>query len=281
MATLKVIDDAQAEGLDVHFDTIPNHLGGGVYASNHLVGTLLPWIRIVGGREKLARALRMKDFRDEIKETIWSGKWYGLNPNISAGWAGRLILKSNVPEYEGKTVHQIAGEMGKDDLDALMDILMNDPYAMTGRPRSFNDWSKMIFYKHPSIMVGVDTYITDHTWVCEEPPYYKPNENNFGGFCMYFKRTVRETGTLTIEEAVWKVSGLPAAKYKLKERGVLKPGAYADIVVMDLENVNPMATALDPCIYPKGIEHVFVNGGHVVDNSEHTGARPGKVLRKE
>jgi len=282
MATLKVIDDAQAEGLDVHFDTIPNHLGGGVYASNHLVGSLLPWLRVAGSRDELAKALRMKDFREEIKETVWAGKWYGLNPNISEGWArGRLILKSSVPDYEGKTVSQIAVETGKDELDALMDILMNDPYAMTGRPRSYNDWTKMIFYKHPSIMVGVDTYITDHTWACEEPPFYKPNENNFGGFCMYFKRTVRETGTLSIEEAVWKVSGLPAKKYKLRDRGALKLGAYADIVIMDLENVNPKATALEPCIYPEGIEHVFVNGGHIVDNSEHTGARPGKVLRRE
>ena len=280
--TLKVIDDAQAEGLDVHFDTIPNHLGGGVYASNHLAASLLPWIRVTGGREQLAEALRMNDFREEVKETIWAGKWYGLNPNISAGWAkGRLILKSSVAEYEGKTVSQIAEETGRDELDALMDVLMKDPHAMTGRPRSYNDWTKMIFYKHPSIMVGVDTYITDHTWACEEPPWYKPSENNFGGFAMYFKRTVRETGTLSIEEAVWKVSGLPASKYNLKDRGVLKPGAYADIVVMDLDNVNPRAEALNPCIYPEGIEHVFVNGGHVVDNSEHTGARPGKVLRRE
>ena len=98
---------------------------------------------------------------------------------------------------------------------------------------------------------------------------------------MYFKRTVRETGTLSIEKAVWKVSGLPASKYKLTDRGVLKPGAYADIVVMDLENVNPRAEALNPCIYPEGIEYVFVNGGHVVDNSGHTRARPRKVLRRE
>ena len=103
----------------------------------------------------------------------------------------------------------------------------------------------------------------------------------FSCFPVFFKRAVRETNTLSIEEAIRKVSSLPATKFNLKDRGVLKPSAYADIVIMDLENVTDKAEPLNPCIYPCGIEYVIVNGTVVVEKSKHTGNKPGKVLYRE
>jgi N-acyl-D-amino-acid deacylase len=130
-------------------------------------------------------------------------------------------------------------------------------------------------------MMGIDTFALDIDWVTENPPWFRPSENSFGGFAAYFKDTVREKGYLNIEEAVWKVSGLPAEKFKLRDRGILKAGAYADIVVMDIESVTPKAGPITPNVYPEGIDHVIVNGVQVVKDSSHTGAKPGKILYRE
>jgi len=280
-ATLRVVDEALEEGIDVHFDLIPNTRGFGIYSSTWLAAALLPWLKVAGSREQLAEALRMGEFREEIKEKIWAGKWYGLNPNINPRWAGmRKIRESKEATYVDKSVAEIAKELGVEPLDALMDVLMTDPYTRI-EGMSFDSPTKKYFYKHPAAMMGIDTFALDTEWVTENPPWFRPSENSFGGFAAYFRDTVRESCILKIEEAVWKASGLPAEKFELQDRGVLKAGAYADIVVMDIETVAPKAGPLTPNVYPEGIEHVIVNGVQVVEDSRHTGAKPGKILYRE
>jgi N-acyl-D-aspartate/D-glutamate deacylase len=280
-ATLKIVDDAREEGIDVHFDLIPNNRGYGIYSSNWLAANLLPWLRVAGSREQLAKALKMRGFREEINEKIWAGKWYGLNPNINPSWAGmKPIKKCKDDRFVDKTIAEIAKELGVEPLDALMEVLMTDPYTMMAG-MSFDSPTKGMFYKHPAAMMGIDTFALDIDWVTENPPWFRPSENSFGGFAAYFKDTVREKGYLNIEEAVWKVSGLPAEKFKLRDRGVLKAGAYADIVVMDIESVTPKAGPITPNVYPEGIDHVIVNGVQVVKDSSHTGVKPGKILYRE
>jgi N-acyl-D-amino-acid deacylase len=280
-ATLKILDDAVEEGLEVHFDTIPNNRGFGTSTSLWLASTLLPWLRVTGSRERLAQALRMREFREEIKEKIWSGKYYGLNPNINQNWAQmRRVLESKEERYVNKTVAQIAEEMCVEPLDALFEIIAADPDAKTGS-RGRDSPTKGMFYRHPGCMVGIDTFALDTSYKTKHPPWSLPSENSFGGLPNFFRTTVVESDTLTLEEAVRKVSGLPAEKFRLEDRGVLRTGAYADIVVMDLENVRNRAEPLNPCVYPEGIEHVIVNGELVVKGSKHTKARPGKILYRE
>lgn len=284
-ATLKIVDDGIQEGLDVSFDMIPGIRGFGTSTGIWLAGGLLPWLKIAGTREQFAKALRMKQFREEIKETIWSGKYYSLNPNITPDWArGRLIMEHKDPAYANKTIEQIAQERGIDPLDALMDAIVTDPDAKTGsrgRDSPREDPVRGMWYSHPAAMVGVDTYALDTTWRQTSPPWNLPSENSFNGFASYFRRVVRESKFLSVEEAVKKVTSQSAAKFKLRDRGVLRPGAYADIVVMDLEHVTDRGEPLDPCRYPVGIEHVIVNGQIVIRNSAHTKARPGKILYRE
>ncbi len=280
-ATLKVVDDAIDEGLDVSFDVIPNTGGYGLYSSTHLVGFLLPWLRVAGGREELARALKMRDFREEIKASIMSGKWYGLNPNISAGWARmNKITESKNSEYLGKTVAEIAGIRKTEHLEALFDVIQEDPYTRIAG-MSFSSPSKALFYKHRAMMAGIDTLALDTAWKPESAPWYLPSQNSFNGFAAYFEDVVREEKILSVEQAVHHVTGLPAKKFKLTDRGVLREGAYADIVVMDIDRVKDMSTPLNPSVYPNGIDHVLVNGVHVVKNMTHTGMKPGKVLYRE
>jgi N-acyl-D-aspartate/D-glutamate deacylase len=280
--TLKIVDNARKEGIDVTFDVIPGIRAFGTSSNIWLVGTLLPWLRVTGSREQLAKALRMKEFRGEIKDRIWEGKYYGLNPNINPNWAGGInILESKDSRFVNKTIAQIAKELGIDPLDALMDVIVADPYAKIGSYGRGESPTRALFYQHPCCMVGIDTLAIDTSHIGKTPPWSLPSENSFGGFALYFKLAVRENKVLTLEEAVRKVTSLPAAKFKLRDRGVLKPGAYADIVVMDPATVDFRATPLNPCVYPEGIPYVFVNGKLVVKDRQHTGATPGKVLQRE
>ena len=94
------------------------------------------------------------------------------------------------------------------------------------------------------------------------------------------RQAYRESGTLSLEEAIRKVTSLPARKFKFGDRGVLREGAYADIVIFNPVTVTDKGNQLDPRQYPEGIEHVIVNGTPVVDGSGHTGERPGKILKR-
>ncbi|MCK4400489.1 amidohydrolase family protein, partial [Candidatus Bathyarchaeota archaeon] len=163
---------------------------------------------------------------------------------------------------------------------ALMDVLMADPYTKAVR-RGDDDWVKLEFFKHPNAMIGVDTFAVDdkrESWY--KPPSY-PNENSYGGFARYLRRAVVETDTLTLEEAVRKITSNPASKFKLKDRGVLKEGAYADITVFNPETVTDRGDQVEPRRYAGGIPYVVVNGELVIEDSKHTGRLPGKVLRRE
>ena len=178
------------------------------------------------------------------------------------------------------TVKDISEELALEELDALMEVLMKDPYTKAIRIGD-DDWVKLEFYKHPQMMIGVDTFAVDETREGRHMPVSYPNQNSFNGFPRYLRRAVRETKTLTLEEAIRKITSSPARKFKLRNRGVLKEGAFADLVVMNLETVKDVGTQLEPRLYPEGIEHVIINGVQVVKNGLHTGALPGKILYRE
>jgi N-acyl-D-amino-acid deacylase len=107
----------------------------------------------------------------------------------------------------------------------------------------------------------------------------KPHPRSYGTFPRVLGRYARDSGLLSLEEAVWKMTGLPARRLGLTDRGVVRVGAKADLVVLDADRVADTATYEDPHRYPRGIEHVVVNGRIVIGGGEHTGALPGQVLR--
>ncbi len=278
-ATLKAIDDARGEGLDVNFDLIPNTTGG-IYSTPYLASALMPWLRIAGSLDQLGKALAMPALREEIKATIMSGKWYNLNPNLIPNWAmGPIVAECKEKTFTGKTIAQIAEELKVGDLDALMEVLRVDPHTranMAGGVPGF-----MMLVKHPAAMIGVDTFGIDDKWEIKTPPGILPNENTFGGHPRYLRTCVREAKIVTLEEAIRKITSLPANKFRLKDRGILKEGAYADITIFNLDTITDCGTSLNPRVYPKGIEYVVVNGKLVVAKAKHTSATPGKVLRRE
>ena len=162
----------------------------------------------------------------------------------------------------------------------MFSIIRADPYTRVER-RGDDDWEKLEFYKHPEMMIGIDTFAVDdkrESW--HKPPSY-PNQNSYGGFPHYLRRAVRESKVLSLEEAVRKITSSPARKFKIMDRGVIRQGAYADIVIWNPETVTDKGTQLEPRRYPDGIQYVLVNGEMVVDNGAHTGLLPGKIIYRE
>jgi N-acyl-D-amino-acid deacylase len=137
------------------------------------------------------------------------------------------------------------------------------------------------FYKHPVASVGLDTTVVDYQWDSQVPPWSAHGINGFSAFVGFFDKFVNKQNELTLEQAVCKSSTQTAKRFNLKGRGVIREGSYADIVLMDLPNLEVVGTPLDPKQQPKGINYVFVNGIAVVKNAKHTGATPGRVLRRE
>ncbi len=278
-ATLKVINDARAEGLEISFDIIPNTTGG-TMTSLQLANALLPWLKVAGSKEGLASALRMNDFREEIRSIIMAGKWWGLNPIVNPYWAKFIrVVACKVEKWIGKTIEEIAKLEEKDELNALFEVLMKDPDTKARRLGLRTDQEIAAFLRHEYCMVGLDTYAFDDKWEMKGPPFYLPHPNTYGGMARYFRRYYREKKVLSLVEAVRRVTSLPAKVFGLEGRGLLKTGAYADVVVFDPNAISDVEDPLEPRRYPDGIHYVIVNGKIVVKKGEHTGKRPGKVLR--
>jgi N-acyl-D-amino-acid deacylase len=291
-ATLNVIDDALKEGLDISFDVIPTALPTRFGGWNYLCALFIPWLRERGTRESFAEWLKVEDYREEIKDAIRRGKWFirvAYNPNINPRWAENItVLKHKSPDVEDKNIAQIAEERGADPFDIWFDLIAEDPDAKGAIASVYPSGTvdpdapyHVIFYQHPKSAVGVDTGVNDYKWVSKSPPWMVPGINTFSAFVGFFEKFVNQQKSLTLEQAVHKTSTQAAVSHSIKGRGVIKKGSFADIVLMDLANMKVTATPLEPRKQPRGIEYVIVNGVPVVEKAQHTGATPGRVLKRE
>lgn len=284
-ATLQVIDRAREEGLDITYDAIPPLVQGGFENLRYLCALLTPWLRETGSREALGKWLKVPDYREEVKDAIYKGKWYmreGWNPNLNPRWAENItVLKHGSPGCDGKTLAQIAAERKKDAFDVYLDLISEDPDARAVTGPAKPSQSGKLFYLHPAGMVGLDTTARDDKWEGKYPPYSIPGANTFNAYPLLYLQMVKEEKLLSIEEFVQKTSTMPAKVHNLKGRGTIEEGSYADMVLMNLPSLRVTATALEPRQYPKGIEYVFVNGVAVVEKGSHTGATPGRVLKRQ
>jgi len=283
-ATIDMITRESKDELDITWDAIPQMTRSGFAVMPYLCSLYGPWLRELGGREALGRWLKVEDFREEVKDAIRRGKWFirvAYNPNTNPRWAENIyVLKSSVPGVEDKSIREIAAERGADEWDTWMDIIAEDPDARgaTGQlePRP---WA-LQYYTHPKGMVGLDTSVFDTEWEMKNPPYTFPGINTFSAFPMFYVKYVRDGSVFTLEEAVQKTSTMAARVHNLEGRGVLEEGAHADIVLMDLKVLKVLGDEVETRRHPEGIEYVFVNGEAVVEKGRHTGAKPGRVLRR-
>jgi N-acyl-D-aspartate/D-glutamate deacylase len=286
-ATLTYIDAALEEGLDISFDVIPQSLPTRFAGWQYMCALFVPWLRELGTRENFAKWVSVPDFREEVKEAIRRGKWFirvAYNPNTNPRWAENIwVLEHRDEKLENRSIADIAEERGVDSFDTWFDIIVEDPDSKGGISRGENPDASYhaIFYQHPASSVGLDTAVFDYEYQSEVPPWSVPGISTYSAFVGFFEKFVNKQKALTLVEAVHKTSTQAALRHGLKGRGVLKEGCYADIVLMDLPKMRVAATPLEPRRQPEGIEYVIVNGVKVVEEAKHTGATPGRVLKRE
>jgi N-acyl-D-amino-acid deacylase len=289
-STLKFIDDAREEGLDLTYDAMPWFIFGGFAVMPYLSSLLTPWLREQGNREKFSEWLKVPDYRKEVQDAIAGGKWFirlAYNPNTNPQWAENIwVVKHRSPGCDNKNIAQIAKEKNKNPLETYFDLICEDPESRgvaVGVAESGNfPWKpyRALFFKHPVGALSLDQSVVDHTRQQEVPPYSMPGINAFSAFPGFIIKFVREMKLFTLEEAVRKISTNAADQHRLKAKGKLLPGYDADITLFDLDGLKVLGDPIEPRRYPEGIEHVFVNGTAVVEKGEHTGATPGKIVKR-
>jgi len=265
---LELIDQARAQGLDVSADMYP-YLAG--WTS---LAVLLPRWALEGGVPAVLRRLVLPWERRKIVRAMQAGQG-GVVEHIE--WDKVLISGARKKEYVGHYVSELAAKEGIDPYtwtcNALLKTLGNVQMIITMMAED----NVRMQLQHPAIMIG-----TDGLGMAQEGPlaWVMRHPRCFGTYPRLFGQYVREEGVLSLEEASWKASGFPAQKLRLAERGLIKQGYKADLVVFDPVTIKDRATYPDPLQYPAGIEYVFVNGEMVIDHGQQTRARPGKVIRR-
>jgi N-acyl-D-amino-acid deacylase len=261
---IELVTNARAEGLDVTWDSYPYE-----WASTRLLIMLPPWVQAGGPgplRERLADAAVRQRLRAEIADR---GRAYAnTNP-----WAATRLGAFVTPEgrrWEGKTIQDVMDDTGMDVVDTVCDLLLREDLMLN--QVTSGPWTGGLapFFRHPIGLVGTDsTFVSD-----------KPSPRTYGSYPRILGEFVREQAVLTLEEAVRKMTSGPAARVGIADRGRIADGLKADLVIFDPKTVSPRATYDEPRQFPIGIPYVIVNGEVVVDGGQHTGALPGRALRR-
>jgi N-acyl-D-amino-acid deacylase len=261
---LQLIQRAQADGLDVSADMYPYRAG-----STTLVTMLPQWAHVGGPAETLKR-LADPAARNKMIADMQTG-------GFAHGFEWSLVLITSSPkrtEYEGCYVSDLAKREGKEPYDWVFDALLETGLDLTMATFGMSEENRRREIKFPSMMI-----CTDGFGLAASGPLSKgvPHPRNYGAFPRVLSRYVRDLKLFTLEEAIHKMTGLPATKLRLKDRGVIKPGFAADLVVLDPAVVSDRATYDNPHQYASGIYYVVVNGQFVIRDGAHTGAKPGVV----
>jgi len=273
--SMQMLKDArEKEKLDVYADMLPT-----CFASGLAMAILPPWL-YENGIDRMKEILADTEGRERVKNDLdryWrflgAGQWDRLI-NLSAAY---------MPQYAGMSFAEIVEKMGKEPVDCFLDIIAEAPSMDALRAVGMQ---ANVF--HEQIMIDsvvndpIYMWMTDSSVTGLEHPVKKPatNVQTYMSMIYFFVRYVRDLGAISIEKAVNKVTGMPAEHYRLSKRGILKEGYFADINVFDIENLKINSDFNNPCLYSEGFDWVIVNGKPVIKNGEHTGKRPGKILRR-
>ncbi|MCR9296564.1 MAG: amidohydrolase family protein [bacterium] len=274
---VEMFDSARMRGVNVQANVYPYTRG-----NNNLSSIVPPWAH-EGGTEKMLERLQNPEDRRRIKRDIENGidGWYNHYTAVGRDWS-RMLISADSP-YRGRTMDSVIEERSAnlspspDPLDVFLDLLIEEQGSVGTVYAHHEERDMNLAMTQPWCSIG-----SDGSSLAIDGPLRRgnPHPRNFGTFPRVLGLYVRERGVLTLEDAVRKMTSLNAAKLGIYDRGILRPGMFADITLFDPTTIIDQATYTDPFRYNIGIQYVIVNGQLVLDRGEHTGARPGHVLRK-
>ncbi len=273
--TLRLMEEANKRGLNITCDQYPYNRG-----MTSLITLLPSWIH-VGGLDNLLDQLQKPEIQERIKVEITEGHgeeedWLG-----ELGW-NRIYISSvktdQWKDIEGKNLAEITKIKNKEDgFSVLFDLILEEKGEVTMLIESMGEEDIQQIMKNRNTMIGTDGWAVSPTGILgygvPHPRFYGTNPRVLGHY-------VREKGLMPIEEAIRKMTSFPAQKLGLFDRGLIREGMCADIVIFNPETVLDKGTFTDPHQFPEGIMHVIVNGTIVVENNRQTSELPGKVLRR-
>ena len=257
---LDLVDEGSNEGIDVPFDQYP------YAAASTVLHSLLPYWVHAGGPSALLQRLQDRNVREQIGDAV--NPMWGLTLDH---YIFSHVGSDKNKEWEGRSLTELAKAKGTPMADTICDFLIEENLDVAFVARTGNPDNIRVIAQHPAQMVGSDGILTGEM----------PNPRTYGTFPYILGQFVREEGILRMEDAVRKMTSMPAQRLGLKDRGILRDGMKADIVVFNPDRVAAKATFEDPKQYPEGIDYVIINGKLVVDNGVHTGALPGRALRSQ
>ena len=265
-----MLDDAVRAGVRVGADQYPYH------ASSTWLAAMLPYWAQGGGPRAVAERLHDPDVRTQLKHDCEENRAEWENRAGVREWSEIIISDCDArPEVLGLSVAEIAEAGGTDPLDAAFDLIAISEGQANAVWYTQSEEIVRTLMRLPIVVVGSDGYSLSPEGVLGRR---KVHPRSYGTFPRVLGKYVREEGVLTLEEAVRKMSAVPAERFGLTDRGVIREGAWADLVVFDAGTVTDRATFAEPHQYPAGIPYVIVNGQVVIDDGTHTGALPGRVL---
>ena len=281
---LALHDDARRRGVDIGMDVIPY-----VAANTTLFATLPPWA-LEGGMDDLALRLRDPSTRERIRRSVeedmpgWPSWLPGAWPHNlvgATGWENIRLISAIKPEnkrYEGMSFVEIGAATGKTPFDAAADMVMEEKgptmalyIGCSGTDEMDDPWHRRVIAHHQTA-IETDAIVTGRGI---------PHPAAYGAFPKCLGRYSRDLGLVPMEEMVRKMTSLSLERFGVPDRGFVRAGAFADLVLFDPETVADNATYEEPKRYPTGIEFVLINGTPVLENGVYSGTLAGRVLRKE
>lgn len=268
------IQQARDSGVDIAADTY-------AYPAwyNSLSAFIPPWAHD-GGDAKMIERLRDPATRQRIRSEMltpsreWDNEWQEI-PGPEAILIG-AVQNPKLIGIQGKTVADIARMWNKDPIDSIFDIVIDDAGFTGVAVFAMSEPDVLLALKQPWVSVNNDSQGTAPDGLLGRE---HPHPRAYGTFPRILRKYVREEKQLRLEEAIRKFTALPAARMRLADRGVLKAGMWADIVIFDPDTVRDMATFDKPNQLSAGMRYVLVNGVPVIDEGKMTNALPGKILR--
>jgi len=268
------INQARAQGADISANTY-------AYPAwfNSMSAFVPPWAHD-GGDAKLVERLRDPEIRARIRKDMetpsgsWDNEWQEI-PGPEAVMIG-VVQNPDMKKFQGKRLSEIAEIWHKDPMDTLFDLLIEDKAFTECAVFGMSEPDVALALQQPWVSIDNDSSGTSPDGILGDE---HPHPRAYGTFPRILRKYVREEKKLTLEDAIRKFSALPAQRMRLTDRGVLKLGMWADVVVFDPETVRDVATFDDPNRLSQGMAFVLVNGVPVIENGKMTGALPGRVLR--